>query len=155
MENVAFAIFYRHDGNGVPFALLPLEPTRGGFCNYYHNWKCDYDFHTCSCNQDYIPQRPCVTGANDAGYLTTAKRTAGFRRAFASRSSQSWATSAAERPRTACPNPGSDSNALLGYRPVLGSQRKEPAAADDPDRIPDAIARRFAEPGPRRQTGPP
>ncbi|MGD0089490.1 MAG: hypothetical protein ABSE73_06175 [Planctomycetota bacterium] len=84
-ENVAFAIFYRHDGNGVPFALLPLEPTRGGFCNFYDNWKCDYDFHTCSCNQAYIPQRPCITGSNDAGYLTNPQsdgRLPGVRVAF-------------------------------------------------------------------------
>ncbi|MFB3894226.1 MAG: hypothetical protein ACE15C_19650 [Phycisphaerae bacterium] len=71
VRNVAFAIFYRHDGNGVPFALLPLEPTAGGFCNYYDNWKCNYDFNTCSRNQSFIPQSPCVTGCNDAGYLTS------------------------------------------------------------------------------------
>jgi hypothetical protein len=73
VENVAFAIFYRHDGNGVPFALLPLEPTLGGFCNFYDNWKCNYDFGACSRNQAYIPQQPCVTGSNDAGYLTTTQ----------------------------------------------------------------------------------
>ena len=74
VENVAFAIFYRQDGNGVPFALLPLEPTRGGFCNFYDNWKCNDDFHACSCNQAYVPSQPCVAGSNDTGYLTSPQR---------------------------------------------------------------------------------
>ena len=73
VENAAFAIFYRHDGNGVPFALLPMESARGGFCNYYDNWKCDEDFRRASRNQSYVPRSPAVTGCNDAGYLASPR----------------------------------------------------------------------------------
>ena len=85
VENVAFAIFYRGDGNGVPFALLPVERAGGGFCNYYDNGKCDVDFRRASRNQSYVPKSPAVTGCNDAGYLTSPSpdgRLAGVRVAF-------------------------------------------------------------------------
>ena len=85
VENVAFAVFYRHDGNGVPLALLPLEPLRSAIVNFYDNWKCDYDFHAASCNQAYVPDRPCVTGCNDAGYVVAPQaggRLPGVRVAF-------------------------------------------------------------------------
>lgn len=85
VENVAFALFYRHDGNGLPFALLPLEPGYGEIHNFYDNWKCDADFREASRNQAYCPERPVVTGCNDGGYFTRPKadgRFAGVRVAF-------------------------------------------------------------------------
>jgi hypothetical protein len=73
VEGVAFALFYRQDGNGVPFALLPQSPERARFCNYYDNWKCHYDFRAASLNQQFIPQAPPVTGCNDTGYIVSPR----------------------------------------------------------------------------------
>lgn len=73
IQNVAFVLFYRHDGNGVPFALIPQRPDRAGIGNYFNNWRCDYDFHTCSMNQQYVPHNPAITGCNDIGYITSAQ----------------------------------------------------------------------------------
>jgi len=69
IEKVAYVIFYRHDGDGVPFAYLPLSPERAGFCNFYDNWKCLYDFRNSALNQQFIPENPPVKGCNDVGYL--------------------------------------------------------------------------------------
>jgi len=71
VQNVAYAIFYRHDGNGVPFALLPATPTQAGVCNYYDNWKCLFDFRASCLNQQYIPRDPAVKGSNDTGCTVT------------------------------------------------------------------------------------
>ena len=76
VEKQAFAIFYRPDGDGVPFALVPLQPVPARFCNFYDNWKCLYDFRTSSLNQQFVPQHPPVAGCNDTGYLVTPRRTA-------------------------------------------------------------------------------
>ena len=73
IEKVHYAIFYRRDGEGVPFALLPLLPDRARVCNYFDNWKCLYDFHTSELNQQYVPDDPPVTGANDTGYITVPR----------------------------------------------------------------------------------
>jgi hypothetical protein len=73
VEGPAFALFYRHDGNGVPFALLPQSPERARFCNYYDNWKCHFDFRAASLNQEYIPHEPPVTGCNDTGYIASPR----------------------------------------------------------------------------------
>ena len=73
IEKVRYAIFYRRDGEGVPFALLPLLPDRARVCNYFDNWKCLYDFHTSELNQQYVPDDPPVTGANDTGYITAPR----------------------------------------------------------------------------------
>ena len=71
VEKEAFAIFYRPDGDGVPFALVPLQPVPARFCNFYDNWKCLYDFRTASLNQQFVPEQPPVAGCNDTGYLVT------------------------------------------------------------------------------------
>ncbi|HHN46672.1 MAG TPA: hypothetical protein ENN09_04450 [Planctomycetes bacterium] len=68
IENVAYVIFYRADGNGVPFALLPLDPAKTVVCNYYDNWKCLADFRLSCLNQQYVPENPAVSGCNDSGY---------------------------------------------------------------------------------------
>jgi hypothetical protein len=68
-----FALFYRQDGDGVPFALLPQSPERARFCNYYDNWKCHYDFRSASLNQQFIPHEPPVTGCNDTGYIVSPR----------------------------------------------------------------------------------
>ena len=68
-----FALFYRDDRDGVPFALLPQSPERARFCNYYDNWKCLYDFRAASLNQQFIPQEPPVTGCNDTGYIVSPR----------------------------------------------------------------------------------
>lgn len=73
VENVAYVIFYRADGNGVPFALLPKRPGRAGVCNYFDNWKCLYDFRASCLNQEYVPEEPAVKGCNDTGYITEPK----------------------------------------------------------------------------------
>lgn len=73
VEKEAYAIFYRHDGDGVPFALVPLQPVPARFCNYYDNWKCLYDFRTASLNQQFIPEHPPVAGCNDSGYIVTPR----------------------------------------------------------------------------------
>ena len=73
IEKVRYAIFYRRDGEGLPFALLPLLPDRARVCNYFDNWKCLYDFHTSELNQQYVPDDPPVTGANDTGYITSPR----------------------------------------------------------------------------------
>ncbi len=70
IEKVRYAIFYRHDGEGAPFALLPLLPDRARVCNYFDNWKCLYDFRGSELNQRFVPDDPPVTGANDTGYIT-------------------------------------------------------------------------------------
>lgn len=69
IEKVAYVIFYRHDGDGVPFAYLPLSPERAGFCNFYDNWKCLYDFRNSALNQQFVPEDPPVQGCNDVGYI--------------------------------------------------------------------------------------
>ena len=71
VQNVAYVLFYRADGNGVPFALIPQKPDKAGVCNYWDNWKCDIDFHTCSMNQRYVPERPSIEDSNDVGYIVT------------------------------------------------------------------------------------
>ena len=73
IEGVAFALFYRHDGDGVPFALLPQSPEKARFCNFYDNWKCHYDFRAASLNQQFVPREPPVTGCNDTGYLASPR----------------------------------------------------------------------------------
>ncbi len=73
IEKVRYAIFYRRDGEGVPFALLPLVPDRARVCNYFDNWKCLYDFHTSELNQQFVPDNPPVTVANDTGYITSPR----------------------------------------------------------------------------------
>jgi inosine-uridine nucleoside N-ribohydrolase len=73
IEKVRYAIFYRRDGAGLPFALLRLLPDRARVCNYFDNWKCLYDFHTSELNQQYVPDDPPVTGANDTGYITAPR----------------------------------------------------------------------------------
>ncbi|MGA2033439.1 MAG: hypothetical protein ABSG68_14385 [Thermoguttaceae bacterium] len=73
IEKVRYAIFYRRDGEGVPFALLPLVPDRARVCNYFDNWKCLYDFHTSELNQQFVADDPPVTGANDTGYITAPR----------------------------------------------------------------------------------
>jgi inosine-uridine nucleoside N-ribohydrolase len=73
IEKVRYAIFYRRDGEGVPFALLPLVPDRARVCNYFDNWKCLYDFRTSELNQQYVPDDPPVTGSNDTGYITSPR----------------------------------------------------------------------------------
>jgi hypothetical protein len=65
-----YAIFYRHDGQGVPFAFVPLEGGASGICNFYDNWQCLRDFWRASLNQQFIPDDPPVKGCNDTGYLT-------------------------------------------------------------------------------------
>jgi len=69
-ENVAYTIFYRADGNGVPYALLPLRPERAGFYNLYDNWECLNDFRKSCYNQQFIAQDPPVKDCNDTGYFT-------------------------------------------------------------------------------------
>ena len=78
IENIAYVIFYRHDGNGVPFALLPQTPVKAGICNYYDNWKCLDDFRTCSLNQQYVPEDPAVHGSNDTGYIVPPREDGTF-----------------------------------------------------------------------------
>lgn len=68
-----FALFYRHDGDGVPFALLPQSPEKARFCNFYDNWKCHYDFRAASLNQQFVPREPPVTGCNDTGYIASPR----------------------------------------------------------------------------------
>ncbi len=68
-----FALFYRHDGDGVPFALLAQSPEKARFCNFYDNWKCHYDFRAASLNQQFIPREPPVTGCNDTGYIASPR----------------------------------------------------------------------------------
>lgn len=69
IENVAYLIFYRHDGKGVPFAMLPQEPLRSLFTNYYDNSACLRDFRSSCFNQQFIAQDPPVTACNDLGYV--------------------------------------------------------------------------------------
>ncbi len=73
IENVAHVIYYRADGNGVPFACLPLSPGPAGVCNYYDNWQCLDDFRLSCYNQQFIAQSPPVTGCNDTGYVARPK----------------------------------------------------------------------------------
>lgn len=68
-EGVAYALFYRRDGRGLPFALLPRQPLRAGICNFFDNWKCLRDFRTSCLNQAYVPSAPAVKDANDTGYV--------------------------------------------------------------------------------------
>lgn len=73
IEKARYVIFYRGDGEGLPFALLPLEPVRAVICNFYDNWQCLYDFRGASLNQQFVPKDPPVTGCNDTGYLVGPK----------------------------------------------------------------------------------
>jgi inosine-uridine nucleoside N-ribohydrolase len=73
IENTRYAIFYRRDGKGVPYALLPLLRDRARVCNYFDNWKCLYDFRSSELNQQFVPEAPPVTGANDTGYITSPR----------------------------------------------------------------------------------
>ncbi len=73
IEKEHYAIFYRRDGEGVPYALVPLVPERARLCNYFDNWKCLYDFHTSELNQQFVPDDPPVTGSNDTGYITAPR----------------------------------------------------------------------------------
>jgi hypothetical protein len=73
VEGATFALFYRDDGDGVPFALLPQSPERARFCNYYDNSKCLHDFRAASLNQQFIPQEPPVTDCNDTGYIVSPR----------------------------------------------------------------------------------
>ena len=66
-----YAIFYRHDGQGVPFAFVPLEGGEAGICNFYDNWQCLRNFWKASLNQQFIPDDPAVKGCNDTGYIVT------------------------------------------------------------------------------------
>jgi hypothetical protein len=69
IENVAYLIFYRQDGKGVPFAMLPQEPVHSMFTNFYDNSACLRDFRSSCFNQQFVAQDPPVTGCNDAGYV--------------------------------------------------------------------------------------
>ncbi|MGA2258554.1 MAG: hypothetical protein ABSG53_28145, partial [Thermoguttaceae bacterium] len=71
IEKVAYVVFYRHDGDGVPFAMMPLSPEHARVCNFYDNWKCLYDFRASALNQQFIPAAPPITGCNDVGYIAT------------------------------------------------------------------------------------
>jgi hypothetical protein len=73
IENVAYVIFYRADGGGVPFALLPLLPDKAAICNYYDNWQCLRDFKLSAMNQQFIPDDPAVKDCNDSGYVVDPK----------------------------------------------------------------------------------
>jgi hypothetical protein len=73
IEKVRYAIFYRRDGQGVPFAILPLVPDPARVCNYFDNWKCLYDFHSSELNQQFVTDSPPVTGSNDTGYITAPR----------------------------------------------------------------------------------
>jgi len=68
IENVAYAIFFRMDGLGVPFAYLPLRPDRSTLCDHFDNSYCLSKFRLASTNQAYIPDDPPVTDSNDVGY---------------------------------------------------------------------------------------
>ena len=68
VENVAYFVFYRDDGLGVPLALLPLRPDRSVLCNHYDNSWCLSKFRLASTNQAFVPDGPPVTGATDCGY---------------------------------------------------------------------------------------
>ena len=69
IENIAYAIYYRADGLGVPYALLPERPDKSVLYNLYDNSYCLGRWHTASANQDYIPRDPPVTDSNDTGYV--------------------------------------------------------------------------------------
>jgi len=73
IENVAYVVFYRADGGGVPFAFLPLLPDRAAVCNYYDNWQCLRDFKLSAMNQQFVPADPAVKDCNDTGYLADSK----------------------------------------------------------------------------------
>jgi inosine-uridine nucleoside N-ribohydrolase len=73
IEKVRYIIFYRQDGEGVPFAMLPLSPERASVSNFYDNWKCLYDFRASALNQQFIPEDPPITGSNDVGYNATPR----------------------------------------------------------------------------------
>ncbi len=72
-EGVAYALFYRPDGRGVPFALLPLDPGQAAFCNFFDNRQCLRDFRAASLNQSFVPAQPAVHGANDTGYIAAPR----------------------------------------------------------------------------------
>ncbi len=73
VQGASLAMFYRHDGDGVPFALLPQSPERARFCNFYDNWQCHRDFRSASLNQQFIPREPPVIGCNDTGYIASPR----------------------------------------------------------------------------------
>lgn len=79
IENIAYAIFYRADGLGLPFALLPQLPNKSTLCNLYDNSFCLNTFHTASTNQEYIPHDPPVVDSNDTGYTTEPDVNGGLR----------------------------------------------------------------------------
>jgi len=64
-----YALFYRQDGQGVPFAFVPLHQGKAGFCNFYDNWQCLRDFWMSSLNQQFIPEDPALKGCNDTGSI--------------------------------------------------------------------------------------
>ena len=69
IENVAYVIFYRADGDGVPYAYLPLSSERAEVENWFDNWKCLRDFRLASQNQKFVPSKdPPVRFCNDTGY---------------------------------------------------------------------------------------
>ena len=71
VENAAYVIFYRADGQGLPFALLPLRPDQSMVYNIFNNWRCLRDFYVASTNQEFVPSDPPVTESNDTGYVAT------------------------------------------------------------------------------------
>jgi len=68
IANVAYTIFYRHDGQGLPLALLPLEPVKADMINFFDNWQCLRDFGQMARNQVFAPKNPPVKGCNDSAY---------------------------------------------------------------------------------------
>lgn len=73
VSGVAYAIFYRHDGDGLPYALLPEEPVTADMINFFDNWQCLRDFGQMALNQQYVPQSPPVVGCNDSAYQSRPK----------------------------------------------------------------------------------
>jgi hypothetical protein len=72
-QSPPYAIFYRHDGQGAPFALVPLEGGPGGICNFYDNWQCLRDFWKSSLNQQFIPDDPALKECNDTGFIAAPR----------------------------------------------------------------------------------
>ncbi|MBN1809366.1 MAG: hypothetical protein JW909_09890 [Planctomycetes bacterium] len=78
VENVGYVIYYRADGKGVPFAILPDMPKQANMCNFYDNSACSDEFGPASINQAFVPKNPAVRGCNDSGYYTTANENGTF-----------------------------------------------------------------------------